>query len=108
VAGEWQASGSARLKLGGTDVLVGVKVRARRVRCAPMPMSSRFPAWMAARLSAHGTPQVEIGVPAASQPGNGRVEFCVEVASTVSPVYQVRSSSPRRRPPPPRFAVVTG
>jgi hypothetical protein len=39
------------------------------------------------------TQQVEIGVPLASQPGSGRMEFCVEVASTVSPLYQVQPTT---------------
>lgn len=98
-----QADGSARLHLGATDVLVGVKVGLATV-AALVPAAAVAAAGGAAlgiQLShnVHGTGkviiyvQVELAVPDSSTPDQGQVQVSVECSSCASPEFKVRQHS---------------
>lgn len=75
-----QASGSARLKLGDTDVLVAVKVK---VHC-----TQKLLVWCTDCRAA----QVELGTPTLDRPDCGNIFFAVECSPCASPRFQVRLS----------------
>lgn len=98
-----QADGSARLHLGATDVLVGIKVcDCNRLLALPSPqhnVTSRKStvdlrlSWynicqLCCRLS--HLHQVELGSPDSSAPDQGQVQVSVECSSCASPEFKVR------------------
>jgi hypothetical protein len=100
-----QADGSARLHLGATDVLVGVKVGLATVAAlvpaaAAAALAAAAGATLGIQLShnVHGTGekmssftvQVELAVPDSSTPDQGQVQVSVECSSCASPEFKVR------------------
>lgn len=95
-----QADGSARLHLGSTDVLVGVKVgwSATDVKGLCMSLScctssstqyfAQYRSRPSHRLQA-STSQVELGVPDSTTPSQGQVFVTVECSSCASPEFKV-------------------
>lgn len=95
-----QASGSARLKLGNTDVIVGVKVSALAARIRVQgPQQARMPQAAACGRATHvarpaprsalGCSQVEIGNPDPDLLDCGRLAFSVECSPVASSAFQV-------------------
>ncbi len=102
-----QATGSARVQLGETDVIAGVKVRVKAVEeeaprreppgLPPLPPLPPPPAAAAAcqphlaRSLPACHPQAEIGSPDPDRPDCGRLVFGVECSPVASPAFRVRS-----------------
>lgn len=101
------ASGSARIRIGATDVIVGIKVGGRmanpsRQACAhayPVQLHACFnPAASIVRTLSIAEPlarlQVEISTPAPERPEHGRLQFSVECSACAGPSLQVRGRVP--------------
>ena len=84
-----QASGSARLKLGLTDVLVAVKVRNFIGTSPALAHALKHGQEVATRAGL----QVELGTPSPDRPDCGNIFFAVECSPCANPQFQVCSLS---------------
>lgn len=94
-----QATGSARVQLGETDVIVGVKVRRQGPMGAPQQQAGALRAaggdrrrtWNDGCVAAfRDCLQAEIGSPDLDRPDCGRLNFAVECSPVASPAFRVR------------------
>ena len=98
-----QASGSARVRLGETDVIVGIKVccggksglcvglrRRRRRRCRRRAALGILPPLTTCRCRLHCM-QTELGTPHPDRPDCGVLNVAVECSPVASPAFRVRA-----------------
>ena len=90
-----QANGSARLHLGATDVLVGVKVCVCMSACVCCAGC-----WRPGLMGRPCLPQAEVGVPDMDRPSCGRLQVTVECSPCASPEFEVRCVGCIVQPPP--------
>ena len=89
-----QASGSAHLRLGGTDIIVGVKAsHAGSEDFGPATLSSAGEALL---LMFNPWLQVELASPSLDRPDCGHITFNVECSPCSGPQFEVRLAGAAR------------